>query len=159
MDLLPFFEWMESTAITKAIQQSDYINAMANVLHLLSLTVFAGAVLIVDLRLLGRGMRDQPLAQVARDAQPWLVGGFLAMLATGIPQLFATPIKEYYSPYFWFKMQVLIVALIFTFTLRRRVTQADERRLGPIWGKLVALASLALWTTVAVSGRLIGLLT
>jgi hypothetical protein len=159
MDLLPFFEWMESTAITKTIQQSDYINAMANVLHLLSLTIFAGAVLVVDLRLLGGGMREQPLAQVARDAQPWLVGGFLGMLATGLPQLFATPIKEYYSPYFWFKMQVLVVALIFTFTLRRKVTQGDEARLGPVWGKLVALASLALWTTVAVSGRLIGLLT
>jgi hypothetical protein len=156
--LLPFFEWLETLEFSTLIDESGYLVAAVNVAHLLALTVFMGAVLVVDLRLLGRGMRKQPLAQVARDARPWLVGGFLAMLLTGILQILATPIKEYYSPLFWLKMEIIPVALIFTFTVRRWITQADEARVSPVWRKAVALISIAIWTTVASSGRMIALL-
>ncbi|MGQ0734322.1 MAG: DUF6644 family protein, partial [Acidobacteriota bacterium] len=111
MTLLPFFEWLESLAFSTAISQSAYGAAAFNVLHLLSLVVLSGAILIVDLRLLGRGMRRQPLARVAQDARPWLIGALIAMLLTGVPQLTSTAIKQYYSPFFWLKMEILIVAL------------------------------------------------
>lgn len=158
MDLLPFFNWMEALPFSVAIRNSAYLGAAVNVAHLLSLVMFAGAVLIVDLRLLGGGMKKQPLAQVAQDARPFLTGGLLALLVTGIPQLTSTAIKQYYSPFFWFKMELLVVAVIFTFTVRQKVTQANEARLGPIWGKLVGLASIAMWTGIAIPARLIGLL-
>jgi hypothetical protein len=54
-------------------------------------------------------------------------------------------------------MQIMLVAIIFTFVIRPRVTQADEARLGRIWGKLVGLASIGLWAGVAIPARLIGL--
>jgi hypothetical protein len=153
----PMFNWINETSLTKVLQESAYLAPFINVFHLFALTVFAGAILVVDLRLLGRGTRDQPLAQVARNAQPWLVAGLIALAITGVLQIFATPIKEYNNPSFWTKMETLIVALIFTFTVRWRVTQMDEARLGAIWGKVVALVSIGLWGTVAASGRLIGL--
>lgn len=157
--LLPFFQWIERFEFSTVVDSSGYFTAAVNVMHLLALTLFVGALLVVDLRLLGRGMRQQPLAAVARDAQPWLIAGFLAMLATGIPQILATPIKQYYSPHFWFKMEVILVALLFTFTVRRRITQADEARVAPAWRKLVGLISIGMWTTVATAGRLIGLMS
>lgn len=157
--LLPFFQWIESLGFSASIDPSGYVTAAVNVMHLLALTVFVGALLVVDLRLLGRGMKQQPLAEVARDAQPWLIGGFLAMLSTGVPQILATPIKEYYSPHFWLKMEVILVALIFTFTVRRMIAQAGEGRVAPVWRKLVALVSIGMWTTVATAGRLIGLMS
>ena len=156
--LLPFFQWIESLEFSTTIDPSGYVTAVVNVMHLLALTVFLGALLVVDLRLLGRGMRQQPLAELARDAQPWLIGGFLAMMSTWIPQILATPIKEYYSPHFWLKMEVILVALIFTFTVRRLIAQADEARVAPVWRKLVGLISIGMWTTVATAGRLIGLM-
>ena len=81
------------------------------------------------------------------------------MLLTGIPQVLSLPIREYYSPFFWMKMRLLLFTLIFTFTLRHKVTMADPARVGPVWGKVVGLVSIALWTWVAVEGRLIGLLS
>jgi hypothetical protein len=158
MSLLTFFKWLEQLEISVALSRSEFGNAAANVLHLLALIVLAGAVLIVDLRLLGRGATHQRLADVARDAQPWLIGALFTLLLTGILQLLATPIKEYYSPLFWLKMRVLFVAVIFTFTLRRTVTLTDESRLRPIWRKVVGLASIALWSAVAIPARLIGLI-
>ena len=153
--MLPFFQWLESFGFGAG---SEYTVAFINVAHLLALTVFIGAVLVVDLRLLGRGMRQQPVADVASNAQPWLIGGFLTMLLTGSLQVLATPMKAYYSTNFWLKIELLIVALIFTFTIRRMITRADERRVGPIWGKLVGITSIGLWSYIAVQGRLIGLL-
>ena len=157
--LLPFFEWMEALPISNTIRESVWFYALDQSLHLVALAVFAGAVLVVDLRLMGRGMRQTPLAQVARDAQPWLIWSFLALLVTGIPQLLSTAMKEYYSPFFWFKMDVLLVALIYTFTLRRKVTLTDEARVKPIWAKAVGLVSIVLWSGVAIPARLIGLLS
>jgi len=157
--LLPIFEWLAALPLSMWISQSVFAAPMINIMHILALVMVFGAVFVVDLRLLGQGMTEQPVARVARDAFPWLIGGLVCMLLTGIPQILSTPIREYYSPFFWMKMRLLLVALIFTFTLRHRVSMADEARVGPVWGKLVALVSMSLWTWIAVEGRLIALLS
>jgi putative copper export protein len=159
MSLLHFFQWMNELAPSVGIRESIWLGAIVNVMHLLSLAVLAGAVLIVDLRLLGGGMKQRPLADVARDAQPWVIGSLLGLLVTGIPQLISNAIREYYSFFFWFKMAVLVLALIYTFTVRRQVTLADEGRVGPAWAKVVGFISIALWAGVAIPARLIGLFT
>jgi hypothetical protein len=150
---------MEAMPMSQAIARSSWLAAVFNLAHLLALVVFVGSVLVVDLRLLGTGMKGQPVARLARDARPWMMGAFLVLLITGIPQMTTYAMKQYYSPFFWFKMEVMLVALVFTFTIRQRITQADEARVGPVWGKVVGLVSIALWTAVAVPARLIGLLS
>ena len=157
--VLHFFQWMNDLGPSVAIRESIWLGAIVNVMHLLALAVLAGAVLIVDLRLLGGGMRKRPLAEVARDAQPWVIASLLALLATGIPQLISNAIREYYSFFFWLKMGVLVLALVYTFTVRRQVTLADEGRVGPVWAKVVGFVSIALWAGVAIPARLIGLFT
>ena len=157
--LLPFFTWMADAAPSVMIRNSVWFFALDQAVHLVALAVFMGAVLIVDLRLLGRGLTDRPIAQVARDAQPWLVWALVGLLVTGIPQLMSNAIKEYYSSYFWVKMGALLVAFIFTFTVRSKVAFADESRVRPFQAKLVGIVSIALWATVVITARLIGLLS
>ena len=156
--LLPFFEWMESLQLSVLFRESLLLYPIIQALHLVALTVFAGAVLIVDFRLLGRGLTTQPLAQVARDARPWLIGSLVTLTITGIPQMTSTAIKQYYSPFFWRKMTILLIAVIFTFMLRHRVALTDQARVGVFWPKIVGLVSIALWTSVAFQARLIGLM-
>ena len=154
---LPFFEWLETLPLSVMLRESAYGVAAINIMHLLALTVFFGAIFIVDLRLLGTGLSAVPLRQVARDARPWLIGGFITLLLTGAMQVLTTPIKEYYSPNFWLKMQLLLVALVFTVVVRGRLTQADETRIAPVWRKAAGIVSILLWGWIAVNGRLIGL--
>lgn len=156
MSLLPFFEWCEATAVGQAIRGSAWAFPVIESVHLLGLAVMGGAVLLVDLRLLGLGLRRQPVADLARDAQPWLIGSFVVMLSTGIPLFLSESVKCYYSQAFWVKMTCLPLAAIFTFTIRRKVTLADEGRVWPLWRKVVAVVSLALWSGVGAGGRWIG---
>jgi putative flippase GtrA len=156
MNLLPFFTWCEKSAIGEAIRNSQWLFPVIESVHLLALVLIAGAVLVVDMRLFGLGLRRQPVAQLARDAQPWLIGGLTVMLTTGVLLFLSEAIKCYYSPAFAVKMTSLLLALIFTFTVRRKIALADERRVGPLWSKLVAVVSVALWSGVGMGGRWIG---
>ena len=151
--LLPFFEWCEATTIGQAIRESLWLFPVIESIHLLGLAMIGGALLVVDLRLLGFGLTHQPVALLARSAHPWLVGSLAVMLTTGISLFLSESIRCYYSPPFWTKMELLLVAILFTFTVRRKVALADEKRVGPIWGRVVAFVSLALWFGVGFSGR------
>jgi hypothetical protein len=154
--LLPFFEWLGGLTVSQAIGASIWIYPLIQAIHLVVLALFAGSILIVDLRLLGLGMRSQPLSQVARDARPWFVAGFIGMVCTGVPQLMQNASREYYSEYFWYKMSLIAFGLLLTVTLRSRATRAAESTLG---GKLVGLLSILVWGAVVVNARLIGLFT
>ena len=154
MSLQPFLEWCNGLAMSQAYRESLWLFAVTQSVHLVAVTTFVGAIAIVDLRLLGWGVR-QPRAELARSAQRvWLCAG-LAVLATGIPQFTANALSYSGSPMFAFKMWLLAAAVVFTITLRRRVAVADEGRL-PSWvPRAVGAVSLALWIGVTISGRMI----
>jgi hypothetical protein len=156
MMLLPFFEWCEATPIGQAIRGSSWLFPAIEAIHLLALATIGGALLIVDLRLFGRGLRNCPVRQLARDAQPWLIGALVVMVSTGIALFLSESIKCYYNTAFWVKMTTLPVAILFTFTVRRRVTMSEDVRVATHWQKAVGLVSIALWFCVAAAGRWIG---
>jgi len=156
MSLLGFFQWCEQSGIGNAIRRSSWLFPLIEAIHLLGIGVIGGAVLVVDMRLLGLGLRRQSTAQLARDAQPWLVGSLILMIITGGLLFLSEAIKCYYHEAFWFKMTSLFLAIVFTFTVQRKVTMADETGVSPFWGKVVALVSVALWSWVGIGGRWIG---
>ena len=151
-----FFLWVESTRAHTIISQSTWMFAVIESIHLLALATIGGAVLIVDLRLLGFGLKRQTIPAVAREAQPWLIYSWIVMIVTGIALFVSEPTKCYYSVPFWWKMAFLLLATTFTFTVRRKVTQADEATIRPLFYKLVAITSLVFWSGVGAGGRWIG---
>ena len=156
MSLLAFFQWCEQSGIGNAIRKSAWLFPMIEAIHLLGLGLIGGAVLVVDLRLLGFGLSRQPVAQVARDAQRWLLLSLLVMLPTGFLLFMSKAVQCYTLPAFWIKMTALFLALVFTFAVRPKVVMADETRMNPVVGKLAALVSLSLWSSVAIAGKWIG---
>jgi hypothetical protein len=155
MSLLDLFQLGEHSAIGETIRNSVWLFPLIEAFHLVGLGATAGAVLIVDLRLLGLGLRDHPVSQVAKDAEPWLLGSITLMFASGFPLFLSEATKCYYSFAFWIKMTSLFLVIIFTFTLRRRVVMADDSS-PALWGKLAAVVSLLLWAGVGWGGRWIG---
>jgi hypothetical protein len=154
--LLPLFESLEQSAIGEGIRNSLWMFPIIEAFHLIGLAVIGGAILVVDFRLLGLGLRGHPVAKLARDMHPWVVGSVIVMVLSGVPLFLSEAIKCYYSFAFWTKMTALLFALLFTFTIRRRVTSAPDNRVSPLLYKVVGMTSIALWSTVGWGGRWIG---
>jgi hypothetical protein len=152
--LLPWFEWLESLAVGDAIRQSLWLFPVVEAIHLLGLCLLGGAVLIVDLRMLGVGLR-QPIPEISREARPWLIAAILIMLATGIPLFLSEAIKCYYNTSFWVKITTLPFAIVFAFTVRDRVARRSTADTTATT-RIVGLTSIVLWFTVAAAGRWIG---
>ena len=154
--LLPVFQWLEQMWIGEAIRQSKWLFPAIEALHLVALVVIAAAVLVVDMRLFGVGLREQRVSRLAEDVQPWFVWSLVVMLATGVLLFLSESIKCYYSFPFWVKMSCLALAIIFTLTIRKKVVFADEHHVSPAWSKVVAVVSVTLWAGVGWGGRWIG---
>jgi hypothetical protein len=154
--LYEFAQWSEATGLGKMIRNSQYAFPIVEFFHLAALAVIGGAVLVVDMRLLGLGLKKTSVAQLARDAQPWMTGSLVVMLASGIALYSSEATKCYQSPAFWIKMISLLLAMIFTYTVRRRTAAADEQGISPFASRSVGVLSIALWFMVAWGGRWIG---
>ncbi len=150
MDLLPLFQWFEATRLGTVVRESLWLFPVIECVHLLALSLLGGAVLVVDLRLLGLGLRSQPVPELARKIQPWLTLSVVTLIATGIPMFLSEAIKCYYSPPFWYKMGLLVLAIAFAYTVRRA---ALEQERAPLMAKMLAVVSMSLWFGVGFSGR------
>jgi len=84
VSLLPFFQWCEASWVGTAIRESPWAFASIESVHLLGLATLGGSVLLLDLRLLGLGLRGTPAAELARDVQPWFNTSLIVMLLTGV---------------------------------------------------------------------------
>jgi hypothetical protein len=154
--LLPFFEWCETLWLGRVVVGSLWLFPVIEAVHLLGLSVLGGSILIVDLRLLGLGLKHRSVSELARQARPWMIGALLVMIATGIPLFLSEAIKCYYNTSFWVKMTTLAIAMVFAFTVRSRVTMSESVRNTARRQVLVGALSIALWVTVAAAGRWIG---
>jgi uncharacterized membrane protein YhdT len=156
MDLLPLFQWFYLTDIGVTIRNSVWLFPAIEAFHLLGFGLTAGAMLVVNLRLLGVGLTKQPVAQLAAGAEPWLILGVAMMVVSGVPLFLAESIKCLYSFAFWIKMGCLLLVLLFTFTVYRQVTRTKSSSDRTSTARSAAVISLVLWAGVAWGGRWIG---
>ena len=151
------FQWLERTSLSVSINESLWLFAVIEAVHLLALAVIGGAVLAVDLRLLGFAFQKQRVAEIAKVMQPWLIWSLIGMLVTGFVLFISLAASKYYvHDYFWVKMYFLAAAIVFSFTIRHRVIMGDDARANSAFAKLVALVSLFLWSGVGLAGKAIG---
>lgn len=155
MTLFEIFDWLELSAPGTFIRDSVWLFPVIEAGHLLGLSILGGAVLLVDLRLLGFGLTSKSPAYVLNQASPWQLGAIAAMFATGVPLFLSEAVKCYFSPAFWWKMGALTLALCFTFGVRNRIIRS-RATLSPWHARGIAGCSIALWLFVASAGRWIG---
>jgi hypothetical protein len=127
------------------------------VLHFIGLCMLLGAMLVIDLRLLGV-IRGVPIRAVLA-LLPVAIAGFVINLLTGIMFFCFDPFGYWGNPAFKIKMSLVMIAglnaLWFTFTEHRRLATTDGDYQTHIATKISAGVSLFLWFTVILFGRLI----
>ena len=154
MDLYSIFEAAEATGIGTFVRESNWIFPMIQCIHLLSIALLGGAVLTVDLSLIGVALRPQQPSLVERSARPWLNLSVTVVVITGVLMGFAEALKLYDRQAFFVKMLVLGIAILFTYALRNPLAHRLEPATVP--ARLVATVSIGLWLVVAIAGRWIG---
>lgn len=157
MELLPLFEWLESSLLGTIGKESGVAYAlMGQSIHLMALAILGGSVLVADLRLLGVVLKEVPSEVVVNHAHKWWLGAVIVLILTGIFMAAAIALRMYYSDFFWAKMSALAVGIIFVFAIKRPLLSRNHADIDPRVIKLVALASLMIWFSVAATGRWIG---
>jgi hypothetical protein len=147
-----FMEWLVASPIAAAMNGPEWAFPVVQSFHFLGFALLIGTIAIVDLRLLGFGMRRQTAAELASDFAPWTRAGLAVMLTSGFLMFSADAVHYHFNPSFQIKMTCLLAAIVFHFTVHRKVTTS---KVPPIVGKLVACVSLALWISVIAGGRMI----
>lgn len=158
MPTLPveYFELLEDTGLGSVVRESLWLFPVIEAVHLLGLCLLGGALLIVDLRLFGWGLKERAISELARDARWWMIGGVAVMIATGVPLFLSEAVKCYYNTSFWVKMVTFPLALGFTFGLRELVVIRNEGLETSFRTRLLGAGNMALWFVVAAAGRWIG---
>lgn len=151
----PFFEWCDHLAVANAIRDSRFVFPIIETFHLLALTVLLGTVLVLALRLMGAGLKKQPLTVVARALEPLTNWSVVVMLVSGFLMFSSEAMKCYENPPFFFKMAMLAVSILFHYTLVRPMVTAAQAP-GRVRAALTGVASLLTWFSVAAGGRAIG---
>lgn len=132
------------------------VYAMGQSLHLMSLALLGGTVLVTDLRLLNVMLKDVPSEVVIESAHKWFRVALIVIISTGIFMAAAVATRMYYNPFYWAKMSALLAGIIFVFAIKRPLLKRPHASINPIVLKSVAVASLIIWFSVAATGRWIG---
>jgi hypothetical protein len=157
-DAPAFLLAIEDSSVGAAIRQSLWIYPAANVAHILALTLFAAAVAVMDLRLLGAFWATTP-ASVVRPARKAAIAALLAMLATGLVLFTAEASHVASNPVFRIKAALIALGILNAalvakpLSIALDVTPPDQPL--PARIRVSAALSLTIWLSVAACGRLI----
>ena len=159
MSLVDFFARFGESDWSVGLHESQYAYSIIESVHVWTLAVFFGSILMVDLRLLGLTMRKVPVSEVANRLLPWTVAGFAMMVITGMLLFSAIPLRTFQNIFFRTKMILLLLAglniWLFHSGIYKKVTEWDFRAIPPKAARIAGGISLALWMCIIVSGRMI----
>jgi hypothetical protein len=159
MSLFHFCEWLANTPWSIAIHESSWAYSLIESVHVLTLCLFLGTAVMLDLRLMGVTMQGTPISEFTRKLMPWTVAGFVLMVISGVLLFYAIPVRTYQSIFFRAKVIMLLLAglnaWIFHSTVYRNLAEWDTSPVPPKRARVAGCISLILWGSIVITGRMI----
>ena len=157
--MLDFAVWLSETEWSIALHESLYLYPWIESTHVLSICLFFGTLLFVDLRLTDKVFNNLSISEMNRKVLPLTIFGFLVMSVTGLLLFYAIPVRNYQNIFFRIKMFLIVIAGINAFFFHRRMSKEakiwDKDSSIPSSMKTRAITSLFVWSLVIISGRMI----
>jgi len=157
MTLRPLFEWVHAFPSSIALRESLYAFPVALTVHLVSLAMFAGLVVMMDLRLVGVAYRGTPFSEVQSRLFPWQMVAMVVTSIAGLVLFYMQPMRYFGKVIYWLKIALIVLAsvniLLFHFVTYRSIDKWDLSN-APVTAKVAGWLSIALWGGVVASGRL-----
>ena len=143
-------------AIADSLNNTEWAFPLAECVHIGGFAVGVGSIALVDFRMLNLGLRHETAARILRYTELWTVIALVFVVFSGL-MLFVSQVGIYLSnQIFPYKMYVLVVALIYNFTVHRKVATMENPPSG--LSKVVAVISLLLWGSIVFGGIFTGFL-
>lgn len=158
-----FAEWLQTTAVSLTIQSVTWIIPLLQSIHILMIGVVFISSLMISLRVLGRLRVNEPFTAVWRRFAPWMWGGLVVMLVTGLPLIIGEPEREFTALSFWLKMSLILIGVVTTAIFGRTLSHAGTASGATAGGgsefsaasKTVAIATIVVWIAIIFLGRAI----
>lgn len=154
-----FLEWLGDTPWSVALLESYYVWPLVESTHVLTLALFVGTAVMMDLRLVGVAFRGVPVSSFTGRLLPWTRVGFAIMVVTGLLLFYSAPLRYYHNLFFRIKVVLLVVAglnvWLFHSRIHRTVAEWGDDFTAPRAARMAGVVSLVVWTGVVFSGRLV----
>jgi hypothetical protein len=141
------------------LHESLYMYPVVESVHVLTLCLFVGMSVMLDLRLLGLALTRVTVQELTDRLLPWMIAGFIVMFVTGIMLFYAIPIRSYQNVFFRLKLIALVLAglnaWVFHVGVHKTVRQWGVNPRTPGKARFAGAASLCLWALIIVCGRMI----
>ena len=147
---------LQTNPVAAALNSAEWIFPTAECFHLLGFGIAIGTIALVDFSLLGFGFARKATPQVQRDVAPWTLAALLVVIMAGAVLFLTDPLHYYENHSFRFKIVCLFLAIVFNYTIHRKVALSSE--MSPVAKLIVGVVSLGLWGCVVVGGLFIAFL-
>lgn len=144
---------MQANPIAAALYGSEWIFPTLEIFHILGFGIAIGTIAVVDFSLLGLGFDSKAVPRLVKDTAPWTLIALVVVLIAGFGLFLTDPIHYLYNSSFRVKMIALLLAIVFNYTVHRKVAMSGTS--SPGMNKLVGAVSLTLWLCVVASGLFI----
>ena len=146
--------WIHDSALGMTMRRLMWLFPASETVHFIGLTALIGALLIVDLRLIG--VLRLPVKSALNFTYLAMVG-FTLNLVSGVMLFASNPANYYSNPLFRWKMLLILLAALnlawFELVERRKVETLPAAARAGLDTQIVAALSLTLWTGVIILGR------
>jgi hypothetical protein len=150
-------QWMQNSDIGTGIRESIWLFPIVEATHVLALAFSVGVLVWFDLRLMGWGMKHQPISQVHKQIMPLAFCGFVVMFITGVLLFWSEAEKCYLSGFFRAKVVFLVLAALnagfFELSTKKTIEDWDKYPIPPVKARMAGLVSIISWTAVIIAGR------
>jgi hypothetical protein len=150
-------QWMQNSDIGTGIRESIWLFPIVEATHVLALAFSVGVLVWFDLRLMGWGMKHQPISQVHKQMMPLAFAGFVVMFITGVLLFWSEAEKCYLSGFFRAKVVFLVLAGLnagfFELSTKKTIEDWDKYPIPPVKARMAGLVSIISWTAVIIAGR------
>jgi hypothetical protein len=155
MSTLEAFKTIETSGFGRAVGGLDHLFCAAiELAHIVGMILVLSSIVLVSLRLLGVGLRNQSLTRLYRATSSFIWIGLGLLVVSGLLIFIPAATSYYPNDFFWNKFILLGLALLTHLTIYRKISQTETPN--AVAAKLTAVLSLTLWFGVAFAGRFIG---
>jgi hypothetical protein len=166
MTLPAFLSAAEHTSLAAAMRGElggEWLFPIVETLHVISLAMVFGSIVMLDLRLIGATSRNSAVSRLSGEVLPYTWGAFICAAVTGTLMFISKAHVYFFNLQFQLKFLCMFLAgvnmAMFHVGAYRHVLEWEVRHPPPPAARLAGALSIALWIGVIAFGRWIGFTT